>query len=301
MAKQPRSLHGQVAAITGAARGIGRATAAALTREGAKVAIGDLDLALAEQTARELGSGTVAFELDVTDRGSFENFLDETEEALGPLDVLVNNAGIMPLSRLVDEDDATTIRQIDINLHGVITGTKLALRRMEQRGRGHLVNIASSAGKSGLPGGATYCATKHAVVGLSEAVRGELALDGSAIEVSCVMPVLVNTELISGLSNARGVKTQQPEDVAEAIIDALKFPRFDVFVPKSVGTIHKITAVLPRGGREAIARALKADRVLLEIDQSRRKGYELRASHSEPALDSAQEPAQLPSGGGDSV
>ena len=130
MAKQPRSLNGQVAAITGAARGIGRATAAALIREGAKVAIGDLDLELAEQTARELGSGTVAFELDVTNRDSFERFLDQTEEALGPLDVLVNNAGIMPLSRFVDEDDATAIRQIDINLHGVIYGTKSALRRM---------------------------------------------------------------------------------------------------------------------------------------------------------------------------
>ncbi len=300
MAKQPRSLNGQVAAITGAARGIGRATAAALIREGAKVAIGDLDLELAEQTARELGSGTVAFELDVTNRDSFERFLDQTEEALGPLDVLVNNAGIMPLSRFVDEDDATAIRQIDINLHGVIYGTKSALRRMERRGRGHIVNIASSAGKSGVPGGATYSATKHAVVGLSEAIRGELQIEGSAIELSVVMPVLVNTELTSGLTATRGIKTQQPEDVADAIVDALKFARFDVFVPKSVGTIHKLVTVLPRGGREAVGRALKADRVLLEIDQSRRRGYEVRAAHSEPALDRAEEPAQLPTGGGDS-
>jgi NAD(P)-dependent dehydrogenase (short-subunit alcohol dehydrogenase family) len=299
MAKEPRSLHGQVAAITGAARGIGRATAAALAREGAKVSIGDLDAELAERAARELGSGAVGFALDVTDRSSFERFLDETEKALGPLDVLVNNAGIMPLSRFVEEDDATAIRQIDINLHGVIYGTKSALRRMEPRGRGHIVNIASSAGKSGLPGAATYSATKHAVVGLSESVRGELQVAGSAIEVSCVMPVLVNTELSSGLGKTRGLKTQQPEDVADAIVEALKFPAFDVFVPKSVGTILKVSTVLPRAGREAISRALKADRVLLEIDAARRQGYELRAARSEPALEGGKEAIQLPSGGPD--
>ena len=155
MAKQPRSLHGQVAAITGAARGIGRATAGrARSAKARRWRSATWTSRSPEQTAGELGAGTVAFELDVTDRSSFERFLDQTEDALGPLDVLVNNAGIMPLSRFVDEDDATAIRQIDINLHGVIYGTKSALRRMERRGRGHIVNIASSAGKSGVPGGA---------------------------------------------------------------------------------------------------------------------------------------------------
>ena len=296
MAKQPRSLYGQVAAITGGGRGIGSATAAALAREGAKVAIGDLDLGVAEKTAEELGSNVVAFQLDVTDKASFDEFLSRAEEAHGPLDVLVNNAGIMQLSLLAEEDDATAIRQIDINLHGVIYGCKLALARMQPRGTGHIVNIASSAGKTGVPGAATYSATKHAVVGLSEALRGELQAQGSAIEVSCVMPVLVNTELISGLKTTRGIKTQQPEDVAAAIVEALKFQNFDVFVPKSVGTISKVTTVLPRPAREAIGRALKADRVLLEIDRSKRDGYELRASHSEPKLEEGERQAELPSG-----
>src|SRR5215212_3111276 len=97
MAKQPRSLTGQVAAITGAARGIGKATAEAFVRQGMKVAIGDLDLAEAQKTADQLGGGTVALELNVTDRASVDKFLDEVEAKLGPLDVLVNNAGIMPL------------------------------------------------------------------------------------------------------------------------------------------------------------------------------------------------------------
>ncbi len=298
MAKEPRSLHGRVVAITGAARGIGRATATALAREGAKVSIGDLDAQLAGEAATKVGRGAVGFGLDVTDKASFERFLDETEQALGPLDVIVNNAGIMPLSRFVEEDDSTAVRQIDINLHGVIFGTKLALARMEPRGRGHIVNIASSAGKTGLPGAATYSATKHGVVGLSEAVRGELKLSGSRIEVSCVMPVLVDTELTSGLKRTRGIKTQQPEDVAAAIVEALKAPRFDVFVPKSVGAILKITQILPRLASDAIGHALKADRVLLEIDQGRRAGYELRAAHSEPEVEAAEKPARLPSSRG---
>jgi NADP-dependent 3-hydroxy acid dehydrogenase YdfG len=296
MAKQPRSLYGQVAAITGAARGIGRATAAALAREGAKVAIGDLDLDVARRTAEELGSNVAAFEVDVTDKDSFDAFLTAAEDEFGPLDILVNNAGIMQLGRFIDEDDATAIRQVDINVHGVIYGTKLALRRMQPRNRGHIVNIASSAGKAGVPGGATYCATKHAVVGLTEAIRGELAAENIDIDLSVVMPVLVNTELISGLKTTRGIKTQQPEDVAASIVDALKFQHFDVYVPKSVGTINKVMTVLPRTARESVGRALKADRVLLEIDQGKRSGYELRASHSEPKLEEGEQPAELPSG-----
>src|SRR5471030_2505439 len=105
MAKQPRILAGETAAITGAARGIGRATAEAFLRQGMKVAIGDVDLAAAQQTAAELGPSAVALALDVTDRASFSSFLDATEAQLGPVDVLVNNAGIMPVGRFIDEDD----------------------------------------------------------------------------------------------------------------------------------------------------------------------------------------------------
>ncbi len=130
MAKQPRILAGQTAAITGAARGIGKATAQALLRQGMKVAIGDVDLDAARKTAAELGASTVALPLDVTDRASFTAFLDSTEEQFGPVDVLVNNAGIMQIGRFVDEDDLTAQRMIDINLHGVILGMKLALERM---------------------------------------------------------------------------------------------------------------------------------------------------------------------------
>src|SRR3954451_2296537 len=173
MAKEARILTGRVAAITGGGRGIGKATAQALLRQGMKVGIGDIDLAAAQAAAAELGGGTEAFELDVTRRESMAAFLDGLEERLGPIDVLVNNAGIMQLGAFLAEDDATTQRQIDINVNGVLWGMKEALPRFHSRGTGLLVNIAASAGKAGFPGGATYCGTKHFVVGISEAGRGE--------------------------------------------------------------------------------------------------------------------------------
>ena len=162
--KEPRSLYGQVVAITGAARGIGKATARALARQGARVGIGDLDVELARKTAEELGGSVEAFSLNVCDRASFSHFLDEVERTLGPVDVLINNAGIMPLGSFDEEDDATTLRQIDINVVGVMTGCKLVIPKMKQRGRGHIVNIASMAGRAGYANAVTYCTTKFAVV-----------------------------------------------------------------------------------------------------------------------------------------
>jgi short-subunit dehydrogenase len=293
MAKQLRNLTGQVAAITGAGRGIGRATARALSKEGMRVAIGDLDVAAAQQVAAELGASAVALPLDVTERASFERFLDRAEEQLGPLDVLVNNAGIMPVGRFVDEDDLTTQRMVDINLHGVIYGMKLGLRRMLPRGRGHIVNISSQAGKYGAPGGATYSATKHAVVGLSEAVRGELRLMGTSIDVSYVMPFVVDTELGSGLGQARGMRSLSPEEVAQAIVEALHTGRVEVWVPKSAKATHTLAALLPRRVADGMGRLLKADRVLAGADANVRRDYELRAARSEPSLAPAEQPAQI--------
>jgi len=290
MAKQARILAGQTAAITGAARGIGRATAEAFLGQGMKVAIGDVDLDAARETASALGASTVALPLDVTDRESFEAFLDGAERELGPVDVLVNNAGIMQIGRFIDEDDLTARRMIDINLHGVILGTKLALARMIPRDRGHIVNISSQAGKFGAPGGATYSATKHAVVGLTEAVRGELRLMGSAIDVSYVMPFVVNTELGSGLGQARGMRNLEPREVAEAIVEALQHGIVDVWVPKSAKRTSVLGTVLPRSLSEGMTRAMKADRVLAGADSARRREYELRASRSEPGLAPGETP-----------
>jgi short-subunit dehydrogenase len=295
MAKQARILAGQTAAITGAARGIGRATAQALTRKGVRVAIGDLDLETARATAQELGPTAIALSLDVTERESFARFLDDTESQLGPVDVLINNAGIMQVGRFLDEDDLTARRMVDINIHGVILGMKLGLERMAPRGHGHIVNISSQAGKFGAPGGATYSATKHAVVGLTEAVRGELRMMGLGDDVllSYVMPFVVNTELGGGLGQARGLKNLQPMDVADAIVEALQHGTVDVWVPKSAKHTSTLGTLLPRRLADGMARALKADRVLADADPNVRKAYELRASASEPGLEPGTEPARI--------
>ena len=277
MAKQRQSLTGKVVAITGGARGIGKATATALVRKGCRVAIGDLDLALAEETAAGLGGGTIALPLNVTDRDSFASFLAAAEPELGPLDVVINNAGIMRVTPLAEESDASIKSQLEINVYGVIVGMQLAIERFQPRGRGHIVNIASQAGKGGFPGIATYSGTKHAVVGISEAARAELR--GSGVEIACVMPTVVNTELTAGVGQ-RLIKPVEAEDVASEIVDALEVPRFDVWVPRANGALFKVIANLPRGMREGLGRLMKVDKLMTEVDHGARSSYEDRAAHS---------------------
>ncbi|SFO96493.1 Short-chain dehydrogenase [Amycolatopsis arida] len=284
MGRQRRSLRELVVVVTGGAQGIGARTAAALVRAGAKVVIGDLDQVLAEKTAAEVGGDTLALPLDVTDIAGFTAFLDEVERRRGPIDVLINNAGIMPLGTLEEEDDAKTRRQLEINLHAVIHGTREAVRRMRPRGTGHIVNVASMAGRAGFPGGATYCATKHGVVGLSESVR--LELRGTGVEVSCVMPAVVRTELAAGIGEAKLIKSVLPEEVAAAIVDVLRRPRFDVFVPATLSVMERIVRLLPRSAGEWVAHTLGGDQILLSAaHSSARAGYEARAAESAPAAD----------------
>jgi NADP-dependent 3-hydroxy acid dehydrogenase YdfG len=244
---------------------------------------------MVEQTATELGSGTLGLALDVTDRASFDSFMREVESRLGPLDVLINNAGIMPIGPFVAETDTTADRMIDINLKGVIFGSKLALERFLPRGRGHLVNIASVAGKGGFPGGATYCATKHAVVGLSEAIRAEVR--STDIDVSIVMPVGVNTELYAGVPATRGIKLAEPQEVADAIVEALQTGRVDVYIPRSLRSLFRVMNMVPRSVADFIAKIIKADQVLLNADHRLRNSYEQRTGDK---LALAQAPPAVP-------
>ena len=261
-------LTGRVAVVTGGARGIGAATATALARAGATVAIGDLD------PDADAGQGA----LDVTDRAAFTAFLDEVEGRLGPIDVLVNNAGIMPLIRIEDEPDTLTARILAVNLHAVIHGSREAVRRMKPRGRGHIVNVASVAAKIAFPGAATYAATKSGVLGFSEALRTELR--GTGVAVSCVLPGLVATELASGIA-VRGYRPVGPDVVAAAIVRAVCRPRFEVYVPRSVGPTVKLGALLGRRFGDWLQRVTRADTPMLEaIGSAERAAYEQRAAGS---------------------
>lgn len=274
-----QNLTGKVVAITGGARGIGLAIATALHGLGAKVAIGDIDEAAVKESGERLGL-TIARALDVTDHASFIEFLDAVQNELGQLDVLVNNAGVIAVGSAVDEDDAATRRLLDVNVFGVILGTKLAAQRMLPRRRGHVVNIASLGGILPTEGIATYCATKHAVLGYTDAVR--LENRGSGVHFSAIMPTLTNTEMISGIGHARGFKNAEPEDVAAAVVGVLKKPRSRVIVPSSMGTtISMQQRFMPRQWAEAMARLLGTGRVFTsDVQTDKRAGYAERTGTS---------------------
>jgi short-subunit dehydrogenase len=171
-----------------------------------------------------------------------------------------------------------------------VVGTQLAIERMKPRRSGHVVNIASSAGKAGVPGIATYSATKHAVVGLTEAVRAEHQDDG--IEFSYVMPITVNTQLIEGVKDQPGLKRVEPEDVAAEIVEALETGKVDVYVPKQLRASVMMGGILPRKAREAVGRLMGVNKVMTEVDPQARRAYEERVAAQEPSKDEAIEEEQ---------
>ena len=287
MAKERRSLAGKLVVVTGAARGIGRATATALVAKGARVVIADLDENLAEQAASELGGDSRGVHLDVTDSAQFTAVLDRIEADLGPIDVLINNAGIMPLVLFADETVESMQRQLAVNFVAQWFGTQDAIRRMKPRGHGHIVNVASMAGVVPTPGAATYSATKHAVVGLTESVSWELR--GSGVDISCVLPALVNTQLADGIKRTRATRVIEPEHVAREIVAALESPRLHVYVPRSMAAVTKWSGVLPQRVGDKLMTGTGSDHVLSDAMASgQRDDYEKRVSESAPGAERAR-------------
>jgi short-subunit dehydrogenase len=259
--------------VTGGARGIGLATAAELAERGANVWIGDVDAERAERAAAGL-DGVHAARLDVAERRSFTAFLGAVEAASGPPEVLVNNAGIMPLGPFLNEEEAVIERTIAVNLTGVINGMRVALPGMVERGRGHVANVASMMAKLSVPGAAVYTATKHAVLGLTDTVREEIA--GSGVTLTTVLPSITRTELISGIPLPRGLPTTDPEDVARATADSCANGRHEVHVPRWMGAYDAVEAALPGRVMGAVRRVLDDRRALDRLDPEARAAYERR-------------------------
>ena len=266
-------LQGAVACVTGGGRGIGRATAIALAERGARVVIGDLDLDYAQQVANAIGPQALAWQLDVGNPASFTAFIEGARN-LGPIDLLVNNAGIMRTGPFVEQSLDTQHREIAINLGGVVTGMRLILPDMIQRNTGHIVNVASMAAKMSVPGAAVYTATKFAVASLSRAVRSEIA--SSKVTITTILPAAVRTELTAGL-DIQGVPTIGPEDVAREILASCRHGRAEVTLPKFLGLIGAVEQALPEKFGEFVKRAVGAQK-RVSASNEKARAYQERTS-----------------------
>ncbi|MFE3542415.1 SDR family oxidoreductase [Nocardia sp. NPDC059177] len=274
-----RTHAGLVVAITGGAAGIGREIAHQFAEAGARVCIGDLSGHDARVVARQLPGTVHGCELDVTDERSFHSFLATTEALLGPIDVLVNNAGVMWVGSFDAEPDTATARMIAVNLHGVIRGVRLVAPGMRTRRRGHIVTIASAAAKVSPPGESTYAATKHGVLGYLTGVREELR--GTGVRVSVVMPGVVDTELAVGTATG-AAKLLQPGDVARAVLDVVERPRFEVSIPGYVSPLVHLAGLLPQRLRDPLLRRAVPNQVAAVRGSAARDAYEGRRVLGEP-------------------
>ena len=275
----------RVVAITGAARGIGRATAEAFLARGSSVAIGDLDVDLARATAAELGaehphSHVVGLPLNVESESEIRSFLSAATDQLGQVEVLVNNAGIMPTGLLVDESEAFTRKILDVNVKGVIAGTRVGLQMLPSSGA--IVNIASQAALLPAPALATYGASKAAVSFFGHAMRRELEGTGRP-HVCTVLPGIVRTELSAGTKLAgylEPVFVVDPEDIAAGVVDGVARRRHRVYVPGPLGVALRILAGVPYPVRRAIERTLGADAAFADAEPESRRRYHERVAGS---------------------
>jgi short-subunit dehydrogenase len=258
MAYPTINLDAAIVAVTGGARGIGKATGDLFAAKGATVCVGDLD------------GG--AYNVDVTARESFAAFVGTVLERHERIDVLVNNAGVMPLGDFLSEDDAISRTTLDVNVWGPILGMRLLLPHMIERGRGHIVNVASMAGKFAIPGMAVYNASKFAAVGLSAAVREEYRDAG--VSVTTVLPSAVRTRLASGVPLGRGLPTVEPDAVARAIVGSVANRRAEITVPRYLAVWDLLSAATP-GALMLLARKVIGDRrALTSVEPRERCDYE---------------------------
>jgi len=235
----------KVAIVTGASSGIGYATSLALSKAGIRVAVGARRLdklqELKKQIVKNDGEGKTAIgeeeifiqrKLDVTSKSDCDSFVDTVVKKWGRIDILINNAGLMPLSYFKNCKVKEWEQMIDVNIKGVLYCTSAVIPYMIDKKSGHIVNISSVAGRIVFAGGSIYCATKHAITALSEGLRKELSPEYN-IRVTCIEPGAVSTELLETITDesmakfiegSKNMERLQSEDVANAILYVIQAP-----------------------------------------------------------------------------
>ena len=227
----------KVVVITGASSGIGYATALALAKAGAKVAAGARrvdKLEFLQKKIQEVDGEILIEKLDVTRKEDCNSFIDKVSKKWNRIDILINNAGIMPLSFFKNLKVNEWEQMIDVNLKGVLYCTAAAIPTMINNKSGHIINISSVAGRIVFPAGSVYCATKHAITAFSEGLRLELSQRYN-IKVTCIEPGVVATELPNTITDkslegfvesVKKMEALQADDIANAIVYALDSPRY---------------------------------------------------------------------------
>jgi NAD(P)-dependent dehydrogenase (short-subunit alcohol dehydrogenase family) len=251
------------AVVTGAARGIGRETARRLAARGYQVLVTDLNERGAQETAEQIGNGAWALAQDVRDADSHRSIAAAAAER-GPLKVWVNNAGILKTQKVWDHSDDDVRLMVEVNLLATLWGARAALGAMRaDPNDAHIVNMASMAAFGPVPGLGVYAATKHAVLGLTESLQGDLLLADLPIRVHAVCPDLVDTgmmhehagnpEYALGFSGAR---IYTPEEIAEEIVKLLDSDKIVLSIPRNRMAVARMAGLFPRTGLR-LARAFR--------------------------------------------
>lgn len=234
---------GQSVVITGAARGIGRALAAAMADAGADVIGVDLATDALTNTAAEVRAAGQAFDgyaCDVSDSAAVQAFADRLRANGRAVDVLIANAGVLSSGQFVEASMAHWQRLIEVNLLGTMHCCHALLPLLAARGGGRILAMASVAGKVGTPGMVAYAASKHGVVGFCEALRSELQLTRTPVTVQWVCPAMVRTQMTSGVDRSALVPLVTPQTVATAVRDALRTGRAETFVPRWTALLFRV-------------------------------------------------------------